>query len=92
VSGERIGDGPLFRVVRGTPTPEELAALTAVLASLIVTPHSPPHAVRAAVRQEQPWRRGRVWILRTNVQHSCGARRTLLGRRSITANPRPIRR
>ncbi|HEX3932584.1 MAG TPA: acyl-CoA carboxylase subunit epsilon [Nocardioides sp.] len=49
------GDEPLLRVVRGDPTPEELAALVAVLAALSgpAAPPTRPVAVWSAPRRLQ---------------------------------------
>jgi hypothetical protein len=44
--------GPILRVVRGEPTPEELAALVAVVAA---------HSAAAAATQEEPPRRLSAW-------------------------------
>ncbi|MFD5418029.1 acyl-CoA carboxylase epsilon subunit [Streptomyces sp. NPDC127069] len=49
---------PLFRVVRGEPGPEELAALTAVLLARTAGPAEPAPATSAPGRRG-PRRRGR---------------------------------
>ncbi|SFU15502.1 acyl-CoA carboxylase subunit epsilon [Arthrobacter sp. ov118] len=48
-------DTPLLSVVKGEPTPEELAALTAVVLSLAQAPQSAPEkpGVRHWVRRQQ---------------------------------------
>ena len=48
MSGDEAADRPLLRVVRGEPTPEELAALLAVLSARDSSGGPTPAAVRSA--------------------------------------------
>ncbi|MEU3402853.1 acyl-CoA carboxylase epsilon subunit [Streptomyces sp. NPDC006670] len=50
---------PLFRVVRGEPGPEELAALTAVLLARAAGPGADPSPAPSAPARRGPRRRGR---------------------------------
>ncbi|KJY31174.1 MULTISPECIES: acyl-CoA carboxylase epsilon subunit [Streptomyces] len=50
---------PLFRVVRGEPGPEELAALTAVLLARTAGPAAEPAPATSAPGRRGPRRRGR---------------------------------
>jgi hypothetical protein len=52
-----VEEGPLLRVVKGEPTPEELAALVTVLASLAGPPAAP---VRRTAAWNAPRRLHRV--------------------------------
>ncbi|WP_427016815.1 acyl-CoA carboxylase subunit epsilon [Pseudarthrobacter sp. P1] len=72
VSTSSAAGAPLLTVTKGNPTPEELAALTAVVLSLQVAAEEAPAtpATRAWVRRAQlnlgpkpgpgAWRRGRI--------------------------------
>ncbi|MFD3875204.1 acyl-CoA carboxylase epsilon subunit [Streptomyces sp. NPDC058623] len=52
--GPEDKDAPLFRVTRGAPGPEELAALTAVLLARAAAPGADPSAAPAAVASVRP--------------------------------------
>ncbi|HET9871806.1 MAG TPA: acyl-CoA carboxylase subunit epsilon [Propionibacteriaceae bacterium] len=57
-------DYPLFRIVKGSPSAEEIAALTVVLSALRApgAPTDPPTSpTRGSSAARRPWRRGRTW-------------------------------
>ncbi len=66
---------PGFRVVNGSPTDEEVAALAVVLAvlsagsSMAAAPDSGPGAV------QRPWRRRRSWTLQPAADEDAGRHR-----------------
>ncbi|WP_163508778.1 acyl-CoA carboxylase epsilon subunit [Fodinicola acaciae] len=53
-----MSERPLLRIVRGTPTDEELAAVTAVVAALAAVPSPPPPRARP------------LWTDRTALLHA----------------------
>jgi hypothetical protein len=53
-----VSERPLLRVIHGTPTAEELAAVTAVVAALAVVPPPPPPRTRP------------LWTDRTALLHA----------------------